>query len=65
MTSAQPSGDGVLSDPQEVTPFETEQELLVVRESDELEVDAALPEGQLRERQGERGDEREQTRGRG
>jgi hypothetical protein len=39
-------------------PLEAEQELLVVREADELEIDAALVERELGQRQGDRGDER-------
>ena len=42
-----------------MTPFETEQELLVVREPNEREVDAARPADELRHGQRHRGDERE------
>ena len=51
---------GRLEHAQEVAALEAEQQLLVVREPDELEVDAALAEREPREREGDRRDQREQ-----
>src|SRR5439155_20644015 len=50
-------------DAQEVVLLEAEQELLIVREPHEREIDPAGAEDELRDRQGEGGDERKEREG--